>query len=177
MNNQPLRFHLSLNVERKHFDQMVVFYTKLFGAAPIKQRPGYAKFEPVEPYVNLAFNAVDHATLGELDHLGIQVFSDEVLAAARERVVAADVPVRDETEVECCYAGQNKFWVTDPTGRQVEFFHVLRDVERDGRKRMLASDASGACCAPVSTAKSDTSESACCTPEQKATQGPATGCC
>ena len=70
---------------------------------------------------------------------------------AGARVVEAGVPVRDEREVECCYAGQNKFLVTDPTGRQIEFFHVLHDVERHGksmRLRALPVQTSGACCAP-----------------------------
>jgi hypothetical protein len=150
---RPLRFHLSLNVPAFEFDATVAFYATLFGGEPIKRKPDYAKFEPAEPYVNLALNRVPAAPArGELDHLGIQVFSDETLAAARARVVAAGVAVRDEREVECCYAGQNKFWVTDPTGRQVEFFHVLNDVERHGKARtklgVLEPASGGACCAP-----------------------------
>jgi lactoylglutathione lyase len=63
----------------------------------------------------------------------------------------AGLSIRDENEVECCYAAQNKFWVEDPTGRQVEFFHVLRDVDADGRTRAklsLASSPAGGCCSP-----------------------------
>jgi hypothetical protein len=148
---RPLRFHLSLNVPRDRFEATVQFYATLFGGPPAKRKTDYAKFEPAEPYVNLAMNAVPQAPLGELDHLGIQVFSDEALSAARARVTAAGLSVRDEHEVECCYAGQNKFWVTDPNGRQVEFFHVLRDVERHGKTvslRTLPVQSSGACCGP-----------------------------
>lgn len=152
MNDRPNRFHLSMNIPTDKFEAVVSFYATLFGAPPVKRKPGYAKFEPAEPYVNLAMNAVPNApSKGEVDHLGIQVFDDATLASARTRMIDAGLAVRDENEVECCYAAQNKFWVEDPTGRQIEFFHVLRDVDADGRKRArlsLASSSGGACCAP-----------------------------
>jgi catechol 2,3-dioxygenase-like lactoylglutathione lyase family enzyme len=152
MSERPNRFHLSMNVPMDMFEATVTFYATLFGGPPVKRKPGYAKFEPAEPYVNLAMNAVPNApSQGELDHLGIQVFDDDTLGAARRRMVEAGLAVLDENEVECCFAAQNKFWVADPTGRRIEFFHVLRDVDADGRKRgklSLASASSGACCAP-----------------------------
>jgi lactoylglutathione lyase len=162
MTDRPNRFHLSMNVPADRFEQTAAFYTVLFGAQPVKRKPDYAKFEPVEPYVNFTLNSVPHAPHGEVDHLGIQVFSDDTLRAARARIVAAGLTVRDEQEVECCYAGQNKFWVSDPTGRQVEFFHVLRDVEQHGRTGLKILEGTA---------------TACCAAEPKADAGSTTGCC
>lgn len=151
MTDRPMRFHLSLNVSRERFDAMVAFYATLFGTEPAKRKPDYAKFDLTEPSVNFTLNAVPQSTHGEVDHLGIQVWSDAQLFAARDRVKAAGLAVREEINVECCYAGQNKFWVQDPDGRQVEFFHVLHDVEQHGKRTRLAvaaPAAAGACCGP-----------------------------
>ena len=32
-------------------------------------------------------------------------------------------------DVTCCYATQDKFWVTDPNGNEWEFFYTKKDVE------------------------------------------------
>ncbi len=146
MTERPLRFHLSLRTRPSTFEAMVAFYTTLFGTAPAKKKPDYAKFDLTEPSVNFTLNVVPEFTPSEIDHLGIQVWSDATLAAARARLVAAGMSALDEPEVECCYAGQNKFWVTDPDGRKVEFFHVLHDLETHG-KRSLAT-VSAPCCTP-----------------------------
>lgn len=147
---------MSLNASVAKFDEVVAFYTTLFGVAPVKRKADYAKFDLQEPSVNFTLNAVPVAPVrGELDHFGVQLWSDETLYATLARVKSAGIAVREEINVECCYAGQNKFWVSDPDGRNVEFFHVLHDVEEHGKKpakRMLGTLASAspaaACCAP-----------------------------
>ena len=143
------RFHLSLNVSPERLEDMAVFYAALFGVAPAKRKPDYVKFDLVEPALNLTLNAADEVRHGEIDHLGIQVWSEEALQVARSRVQAAGLPIREEPNVECCYAGQNKFWVTDPDGRQVEVFHTLRDIEEHGRKPAVEESTASACCAPA----------------------------
>lgn len=153
------RFHVALNASRAHFESTIAFYEKVFGQAPVKRKPGYAKFDLVEPALNLSLNQVDAVAHGDLNHLGIQVWSDEQLDAARARLAAAHVALEEEHEVECCYARQNKFWATDPDGRKLELFYVLADVETDGRKPrralgMVAVDGpDAACCAPGQTCK------------------------
>src|SRR5581483_8273372 len=116
MSDRPNRFHLALNVRPERLDEMVGFYARLFGADPVKRKPDYAKFDLVEPSVNFTLNAAPEVRPSEISHLGIQVFTDEALRAARARMQAAGLPIREEPDVECCYAGQNKFWVTDPDG-------------------------------------------------------------
>jgi len=167
MNSRPIRFHVALKASRQNFEQSVGFYALLFGQQPAKHRPGYAKFDIAEPSINLTLNLVDQVTDGNLDHMGIQVWSDETLKESRERIVAAGLSVRDENEVGCCYADQNKFWVKDPDGREIEFFHVLADIDVHSRNESRDS----ACCVPSKAL------SPCCTPEQKAEGAAQTGCC
>ena len=45
-------------------------------------------------------------------------------------------------DTECCYARQDKIWVTDPDGTPWEVFTVLEDVEPD-----TSPAAATACCA------------------------------
>src|ERR1044072_313915 len=108
MTTRPNRFHLSLNVVPDRLEEMEQFYAALFGTAPAKRKPGYVKFD--------------------LAQRGTQLFTDEALQPARTRITAAGLPIREEPEVDCCYATQNKFWVTDPAGRQVEVFPTLRRI-------------------------------------------------
>jgi len=152
----PARFHLSLRASRARFAETVAFYEALFGLPPSKRRPGYAKFEVPEPALNMTLNEVEEVVLNEVDHLGLQVWSTDELAAARARVEAAGLRVAfEEEQTECCYAAQDKFWLVDPEGRKVEFFLVLHDVEHFGERPAAdgadgADGASGsACCAPI----------------------------
>lgn len=153
--DRPNRFHLSLNVRPERLEDMAQFYGALFGTTPAKRKPGYIKFDLAEPALNFTLNAAGEVQTSEISHLGIQVFTEEALRAARARIQAAGLPIREEPEVDCCYATQNKFWVTDPDGRQVEFFHTLRDIEEHGRKPVAQESAAqkesapAACCAPT----------------------------
>src|SRR6202011_652453 len=112
---------------------------------PSKVRTAYAKFDIENPPLNLALNELpDLVGSGALSHLGLQVASTEDVLAMRERWAAAGLITRDEMDTNCCYANQNKTWVTDPDGNRWEAFVVLQDnlPEQDLRAE--------ACCAPSS---------------------------
>jgi hypothetical protein len=50
--------------------------------------------------------------------------------------------VSDEEKREaCCYALQDKFWLTDPDGNRWEVYTVIEDIED------VAPEAQAACCA------------------------------
>jgi len=148
------RIHLSLRVRPERLSAMVDFYTTLFGAAPRKRFADYVQFDLADPPLNLTFVPTEAARTGELDHLGLQVFSGEALDASRSRLAAAGLAPRDERAVDCCYARQDKFWLTDPEGREVEVFRKLADLERPvaGTKgaapSATAAATAGSCCAP-----------------------------
>ena len=109
-----VRFHLSLNVT--NLEQSVAFYRILFGMEPAKLRSDYAKFEPHNPPLVLSLEPNGRSGPGTLNHLGIRLADAPTLVAMQERLERAGIKSRREEGVECCYAKQTKFWVTDPDG-------------------------------------------------------------
>ena len=122
---QALKAHVALNV--RDVEQSIEFYRKMLGIEPSKVRTGYAKFNVQNPPLNLTLNEVSSVRRGALSHMGIQVAStDDVLAVRRKWLDAGLVP-RDEMQTNCCYAIQDKSWVSDPDGNEWEVFVVLED--------------------------------------------------
>jgi catechol 2,3-dioxygenase-like lactoylglutathione lyase family enzyme len=137
-----LRPHLALTVT--DVERSTPFYEALFGTTPVKTKPGYAKFEVVEPAINFTLNEGDRGgVLGALNHAGIQVATTDDVLAARERLVAAGLATFDEMDTTCCYARQDKIWVHDPDGTPWEVFTTHEDVEVAGSSSRQASDG---CC-------------------------------
>jgi catechol 2,3-dioxygenase-like lactoylglutathione lyase family enzyme len=120
-----LKPHVSINV--RNVVESVEFYKKMFGIEPAKVRTGYAKFDVQNPPLNLALNELPFTERGALSHLGLQVASTEDVLALRARWVEAGLATRDEMQTSCCYAVQDKTWVSDPDGNQWEAFVVLED--------------------------------------------------
>ena len=121
------------------------FYEKFFGVVPVKVKPGYVKFLPGFGPLNLALSqAHPSGTGGHVDHMGIQVPSQEIVIREMERVKAAGLPVREEFSVDCCHANQDKFWVQDPDGVDWEVYVLNHDIDE------VAPVDSGSCgCAPA----------------------------
>jgi catechol 2,3-dioxygenase-like lactoylglutathione lyase family enzyme len=116
-----LRPHLALTVS--DVERSIPFYQALFGLAPSKVRPGYAKFEVVDPALNFTLNEGDRGeSLGAFNHAGIQVSSTEDVLMARLRLQQAGLATFDEMDTTCCYAKQDKIWVHDPDGTPWELF-------------------------------------------------------
>ena len=122
--------HLALTVT--DVERSVPFYRALLGAEPAKLRPGYAKFEPDAPEIVLTLIEGERGDgLGAFNHGGIKVTSTDAVLSARLRLQEAGLATFDEMDTECCYARQDKIWVTDPDGTPWEVFTVLADVEHD----------------------------------------------
>jgi catechol 2,3-dioxygenase-like lactoylglutathione lyase family enzyme len=120
-------FHLSLDVG--DLDAAVAFYRSLFGIEPAKEKPGYAKFELSDPPVALALQQAQEAGLS---HLGIRVDSTAEVETASTRLEESGLATFDERDTDCCYARQDKVWVTDPAGNPWEVYTVLEDSEKLG---------------------------------------------
>lgn len=138
-----MKVHVALNTPR--FEESVRFYRTFLGLEPVKLKPGYAKFDVAEPGLNLTLNAskgIDSP--GALNHLGIQVVSTEAVKEAAERLKAAGLATFEEENVDCCYALQDKVWVTDPNGYKWEVFVVNVG---DTQPQLTASSSTDACCA------------------------------
>lgn len=120
------RLQLALNVS--DLDAAVDFYRKLFDTEPAKRRPGYANFAIAQPPLKLVlFENPDAAD--KLNHLGIEVESSEHVAAASDRLKKVGLTVKTESGITCCYAQQDKIWVSDPDGEPWEVYTVLKDAE------------------------------------------------
>jgi lactoylglutathione lyase len=123
----PNTFHLSLDVP--DLDAAVAFYRELFGIAPAKEKPGYAKFELADPPVALG---LQQAPAPGLNHLGIRVETPAEVESASARLGAQGLRTLDERDTTCCYARQDKVWVSDPAGNRWEVYTVLEDAEGMG---------------------------------------------
>jgi len=137
-----LKAHLALNVT--DVTKSIKFYRKFFGIEPSKVRTGYAKFDVQNPPLNFTLNQNAVSARGALSHMGIQVRSTADVLATRQRWNEAGLLTRDEMQTNCCYATQDKTWVSDPDGNEWEVFVVLED-------NLPETTAAGACCTPEGT--------------------------
>jgi catechol 2,3-dioxygenase-like lactoylglutathione lyase family enzyme len=151
------RFHAHIRVD--DLESSVRFYSTLFGSEPSVLKADYAKWMLDDPRVNFAITAGSNTT--GVDHLGLQVESDEDLAVITERLDAAGRSVAKQQNATCCYAQGNKGWASDPSGISWETFHTFGESTVYGTDFAPHPAASkpGAelCCTPAPS-----SASACC---------------
>jgi catechol 2,3-dioxygenase-like lactoylglutathione lyase family enzyme len=126
------KVHTSLNVT--DLAKSVEFYRALFDLEPAKHHRDYAKFEVTEPPLILSLIPGRPAPGGTLNHTGLRLTSSEELVKVQVRLEAAGIRTQREDGVECCYAKQTKFWVTDPdrTLWELYIFHEDTDDHGDG---------------------------------------------
>lgn len=118
------RIQLAINVS--NLEESITFYSQLFGVEPAKLRPGYANFAVAKPPLKLVL--IENAPkAGTLNHLGVEVVSSTEVAAAKHRLQVQGLKTRTENQVDCCYAVQDKVWVTDPDNAPWEIYTVLDD--------------------------------------------------
>lgn len=123
------RAQLALNVD--DLDQAISFYSKLFNASPAKVKPGYANFAIAEPPLKLVL--IENPGLGgTLNHLGVEVESSEAVHAEIGRLTKEGMLTEEEQGITCCFATQDKVWVTAPSGEKWEVYTVLADSESFG---------------------------------------------
>jgi len=141
------RIQLALNVA--DLDAAVDFYSALFDTSPAKRRPGYANFAIENPPLKLVLFESPEAT-GTLNHLGIERASIDEVQAEADRLEAAGLTLDVEGDVVCCYARQDKHWVTGPDCQRWENYVVLADAhpELEGRTSSDLADAASTsgCC-------------------------------
>jgi catechol 2,3-dioxygenase-like lactoylglutathione lyase family enzyme len=122
------KFHVSLNVG--DLTAAVEFYRVLFGIEPAKRYEDYAKFEVEEPPVVLSLSPHAVSCSGVLSNIGIQVADGDALTVIEQRLSAAAIPSRMQTDALCGYARQVKLWVADPDGNYWELYVPGEDVDR-----------------------------------------------
>jgi catechol 2,3-dioxygenase-like lactoylglutathione lyase family enzyme len=164
------RMHVSLYVS--DLLKTIDFYNRFFGKEPVKIRTGYTKYVLDKPALIISFVENPARVQQNFGHLGFQM---ETLAGLNERLVsaqAAGLLTREEIGTNCCFASQDKFWVSDPDGVQWEVYYFHADAEFNDPH--FDEPASACCIAPAIEEKKIefknlTVEAACCTP--------GSGCC
>ena len=154
------RIHVHIGVE--DLPTAIRFYSALFATEPTVVKPDYAKWMLDDPRVNFAIS-----TRGKqpgLDHLGIQVESQNELQEVYARLHKAGGDIIEQGKTSCCYAKSEKSWIDDPAGISWETFFTTGEstdygvsVEHDPRVAHAKR-----CCAPQ-TALAAQVASACCT--------------
>jgi catechol 2,3-dioxygenase-like lactoylglutathione lyase family enzyme len=158
------RVQLALRVA--DLEAAVDFYSRLFDAAPAKRRPGYANFAITEPPLKLVLLGGQPGEATRMDHLGVEVLTPEEVAAATNRLADAGLATRVEDGTTCCYAVQDKVWVTGPGGEPWEVYTVTGDAradlegKTDGELSAVAGD--GTCCTPEGSDTDARLAAACC---------------
>lgn len=120
------RVQLALNVD--DLDAAIAFYSKLFGAEPAKVKPGYANFAIAEPPLKLVL-LENPGQGGTLNHLGVEVESSDQVHTEIARLAGEGLFTEEEIGATCCFATQDKVWVTGPGGERWEVYTVLADSE------------------------------------------------
>lgn len=130
------RVQLALNVD--DLAEAVAFYSKLFKTEPAKLKDGYANFAVAEPPLKLVLiENPGHG--GTLNHLGVEVETSETVRAEIARLTDEGMFTEEEIGTTCCFAVQDKVWVTAPAGEKWEVYTVLGDSEHFGGNSEPAS--------------------------------------
>jgi catechol 2,3-dioxygenase-like lactoylglutathione lyase family enzyme len=144
-----MKMHLSLPTNS--LEQSVAFYEMLLKAKPFKRYVDYALFVVDDPGLELALVRSDRVRVDSSTHFGLAVDDTDCVDEATARFDSAGLTVDVERDQTCCYAKQNKVWVTDPDGRRWEVYYVMKETDE-------RNNADGSCCTPATC---DSYESCC----------------
>ncbi|MGC2653753.1 MAG: ArsI/CadI family heavy metal resistance metalloenzyme [Mycobacterium sp.] len=137
------RVQLALNVD--DLDTAIRFYSRLFRTEPAKRKPGYANFVIADPPLKLVL-LEDADEGGTLNHLGVEVDTTEVVEAEIARLTEVEMVTEKQTGITCCFATQNKVWVTGPDGERWEIYTVLADSDTFGASPDGIAEHGGSVC-------------------------------
>jgi len=152
------RFHVHVAVE--DLAASIRFYSTVFGSPPAVEKPDYAKWMIEDPRLNFAIS--QRGLKAGIDHLGLQVESDQELTAQRAQIENAEIAALDQKNATCCYARSDKYWITDPQGIAWETFRTLESVPVYGDAGREAAGADTACCSPAPSIRLQPAKSSNC---------------
>lgn len=164
------RMHIHIAVN--NINESISFYSKLFAAIPSVVREDYVKWDLDDPAVNFAIS--NRGLSSGINHLGIQVESDDELKEIAQRLNDADIDSSTQEGQSCCYSRSNKHWILDPQGIAWESFHTLAAIPVFGEDAVTdSSDETSACCIPLRHDQTNDAKADCCIPHEN----DAAGCC
>jgi len=135
-----VRLQLALNVD--DLDEAINFYTRMFGIAPAKTKPGYANFAIADPPLKLVlFEGAGEP--GSINHLGVETETATEVVAAEARLGDAGLVTTGVDDTVCCYAEKTETWVSGPDGTRWEWY-----VKRGDAEQHVNTVAGGGSCCP-----------------------------
>jgi predicted enzyme related to lactoylglutathione lyase len=162
------RMHVHVAVE--DIPNAVKFYSALFATEPTVAKPDYAKWMLDDPRVNFAIS-----TRGKqpgLDHLGIQVESQEELQEVYGRLRKAGGNIIEQGNTACCYAKSEKSWIDDPAGLSWETFFTKGETtdygDGTGERGVRIAHAKACCTPQIDAEPTGQAASVCWTVEEQA---------
>jgi catechol 2,3-dioxygenase-like lactoylglutathione lyase family enzyme len=136
--NAMSRVQLALRVS--DLEASVAFYSRLLGAEPAKRRPGYANFAIAEPPLKLVLLEGEPGRPTVMDHLGVEVETTQQVTEATARLAGQGLETTVEDDTTCCYAVQDKVWVSGPGEEPWEVYVVKADADH------MTKEAGSVCC-------------------------------
>ena len=123
------RIQLALNVD--DLTKAIGFYSTLFNTEPAKVKPGYTNFAVAEPPLKLVL-IENPGKGGSINHLGVEVETSETVHSEIARLAGEGLFTEEEMNTTCCFATQDKVWVTAPDDEKWEVYTKLADAETFG---------------------------------------------
>jgi catechol 2,3-dioxygenase-like lactoylglutathione lyase family enzyme len=139
------RIQLALNVD--DLTKAIGFYSTLFNTEPAKVKPGYANFAVAEPPLKLVL-IENPGKGGSINHLGVEVETSETVHSEIARLAGEGLFTEEEMNTTCCFATQDKVWVTAPDDEKWEVYTKLADAETFGASAPDQADADVCDCGP-----------------------------
>lgn len=168
------RVQLALNVD--DLDRAIAFYSTLLDTEPAKHKPGYANFAIEDPPLKLVL-LENTGRGGTINHLGVEADTSEQVHGEITRLTEAGLFTEEQLESTCCFATQDKVWVTGPNGEKWEVYTVLDDTEHFGTPPEFAdadTESVQACCCADTRAADGT---CCCSAAEPETVASGSSCC
>ena len=171
--NKSPKMHVSLYVSE--LGKSVQFYTAFFGVMQNKVKKGYAKFVLEEPSLIISFIENPERVSVNFGHLGFQVGTQDEVKKRLESANIFGLSTKEEIGTSCCYAVQDKFWVTDPDGTQWEVYYFHEDVEFNDPH--YETNEASSCCIPENKKESPKFQFRTIANKIENTCSPGDGCC
>jgi hypothetical protein len=153
------RVQLALNVD--DLDAAITFYSTLFNTSPAKVKEGYANFAVADPPLKLVL-IENRGQGGTVNHLGVEVESSDTVHTEIARLSESGLFTDEELGTTCCFALQDKVWVTGPAGEKWEVYTVLADSDTFGTSpQHVDENEGGSVCCGAQAEPSQASASCC----------------
>ena len=130
------RFHVNLAVT--DLARSIEFYEKLFDSPATVEKSDHARWMLQDPRIN--FSITKSCEPGGINHVGLQVESNEELDEIQSRLELAQLATFQQPDTECCYARSSKSWVADPDTVRWETFVTHNELTYYGSGAGRADD-------------------------------------